>query len=395
MEVKNEDKLKRLEASILGIEKEFGKGAIMRLGAKPTQAVPVCPTGIMTFDNATGIGGFPRGRITEIWGDNQTGKTTLVSQAIAEVQKAGGISAFIDAEHAYDILYAKALGVDVANLWINQPDYGEQALSICESLVDSGAIDLIVVDSVSALTPKAEIEGEIGDSFMGLQARMMGQAMRKLTAKVARTNTAVIFLNQQREKIGISFGSNKTTSGGNALKFFASLRVELSKIETITTGEEASGTKVRAKIVKNKLAPPFREAEMENEFGRGFSREASVLDEAVKYGVVAKAGSWFAYGERKLGQGRPNVKNLFREDEKLFMEIKGKVQEIFSKKQADILEKNIRPVRIFEDVVPEAKSEIKPEVKAELKLEKKFESKPRVMPTKEDFVEKEDPELLI
>ncbi len=329
MEAKNNEiaeKMKALESSIMAIEKEFGKGSIMRLGAKNIVAIDTIPSGSLLLDAAMGIGGYPRGRIIEIYGPESSGKTTLTLHAIAEAQKKNGIAAFIDAEHALDPAYAKALGVNINDLWISQPDTGEQALEILENLVRSGAVDIVVVDSVAALTPKAEIEGDMGDSHMGLQARLMSQALRKLTAIVSKSKCSVIFINQLRMKIGVMFGSPETTTGGNALKFYASMRVDVRKIETITTGTEATGNKIRVKIVKNKLAPPFREAEIELTYGKGMSKEGSLVDAGVKYGLIAKAGSWYNYGEKKIGQGRENAKDFLAQNPDIAMLIETKIR---------------------------------------------------------------------
>jgi len=329
MEAKNNEiaeKMKALESSIMAIEKEFGKGSIMRLGAKNIVAIDTIPSGSLLLDAAMGIGGYPRGRIIEIYGPESSGKTTLTLHAIAEAQKKNGIAAFIDAEHALDPAYAKALGVNINDLWISQPDTGEQALEILENLVRSGAVDIVVVDSVAALTPKAEIEGDMGDSHMGLQARLMSQALRKLTAIVSKSKCSVIFINQLRMKIGVMFGSPETTTGGNALKFYASMRVDVRKIETITTGTEATGNKIRVKIVKNKLAPPFREAEIELTYGKGMSKEGSLVDAGVKYGLIAKAGSWYNYGEKKIGQGRENAKDFLLQNPDIAMLIETKIR---------------------------------------------------------------------
>lgn len=330
------EKMKVLEASIFAIEKEFGKGAIMRLGARQAVAVDVIPTGSLLLDTAMGIGGYPRGRIIEVYGPESSGKTTLTLHAIAEAQKKNGIAAFIDAEHALDPVYAKALGVNINDLWISQPDTGEQALEIVENLVRSGAVDIIVVDSVAALTPKAEIEGDMGDSHMGLQARLMSQALRKLTAVVSKSKCCVIFINQLRMKIGVMFGSPETTTGGNALKFYASMRIDVRKIETITTGQEATGNRVRVKIVKNKLAPPFREAELEIVYGKGMSREASLLDVGVKYGLISKAGSWYQYQDKKIGQGRENAKDFLLQNKDVAQLIEDKIRASLMPKTEDV-----------------------------------------------------------
>ncbi|GAB1482809.1 recombinase RecA [Treponema sp.] len=305
----NEDKVKALEAARLQIEKQFGSGSLMKLGAHVNAAgIETVPSGSILLDEALGIGGYPRGRILEIYGPESSGKTTLALHAIAEAQKRGGIAAFIDAEHALDPVYARNLGVNIDDLWVSQPDTGEQALEICENLVRSGAVDVIVVDSVAALTPQAEIEGEMGDSHMGLQARLMSQALRKLTATIGKSNTILIFINQIRMKIGVMFGNPETTTGGNALKFYASVRLEVRKIETIEKGDaDAVGNRVRVKVVKNKVAPPFRKVELEIMFGKGISAIGSLVDAAVKYDMIDKKGAWYAYGEEKIGQGRDNA----------------------------------------------------------------------------------------
>ena len=304
------EKMKALEAARLQIEKQFGQGSLMKLGTRTDAAgIDVIPSGSILLDEALGIGGYPRGRIIEIYGPESSGKTTLALHAIAEAQKSGGIAAFVDAEHALDPVYAKNLGVDIDNLWVSQPDTGEQALDITESLVRSGAVDIIVVDSVAALTPQAEIEGEMGDSHMGLQARLMSQALRKLTAIIGKSKCIVIFINQIRMKIGVMFGNPETTTGGNALKFYASVRLEVRRIESIDAkgGEDAVGNRVRVKVVKNKVAPPFRKVELDIYFGKGISAVSSILDAAVKHELIDKRGAWFAVGEEKIGQGRENA----------------------------------------------------------------------------------------
>ena len=304
------EKMKALEAARLQIEKQFGQGSLMKLGTRTDAAgIDVIPSGSILLDEALGIGGYPRGRIIEIYGPESSGKTTLALHAIAEAQKAGGIAAFVDAEHALDPVYAKNLGVDIDNLWVSQPDTGEQALDITESLVRSGAVDIIVVDSVAALTPQAEIEGEMGDSHMGLQARLMSQALRKLTAIIGKSKCIVIFINQIRMKIGVMFGNPETTTGGNAIKFYASVRLEVRRIESIDAkgGEDAVGNRVRVKVVKNKVAPPFRKVELDIYFGKGISAVSSILDAAVKHELIDKRGAWFAVGEEKIGQGRENA----------------------------------------------------------------------------------------
>lgn len=321
----DKEKLKALQSTIDKIDKDFGKGAIMKLGDHPIENVPVIPSGSISLDNALGIGGYPRGRIVEIYGPESSGKTTLALHAIAEAQKAGGIAAFIDAEHAFDRFYAEKLGIDVENLLISQPDNGEQALEIADNLIRSGAIDIIVIDSVAALTPKAEIEGEMGDSKLGLQARLMSQALRKLTANINKTNTCCIFINQLREKIGVMFGNHETTTGGNALKFYASVRIDIRKINQLKEGEDATGNRVKVRVVKNKLAPPFKKAEFDILFGEGISRLGEIIDLATEKDIIKKSGSWFSYGETRLGQGRDAVKQLLRDNPELTAEIERKI----------------------------------------------------------------------
>ena len=323
----NPEKLKVLSAVMDKIEKDFGKGSIMKMSSQAVGDIAVIPSGSVTLDAALGVGGYPKGRVIEIYGPESSGKTTLAIHAIAEAQKTGGIAAFIDAEHAFDSYYAQKLGVDVDNLLISQPDNGEQALEIADSLIRSSAIDIIVIDSVAALTPKAEIEGEMGDSKMGLQARLMSQALRKLTASIAKTKTVCIFINQLRDKIGVIYGNPETTTGGNALKFYASVRIDIRKASVIKDGEEQLGTRVRVKVVKNKVAPPFRKAEFDIMFGEGISKIGEVLDLGVDLGVIKKSGSWFSYGDRKLGQGRDAVKDLLINDLELQAEIETKVRE--------------------------------------------------------------------
>ena len=325
--VSNEEKLKALKATISKIEKDYGKGSIMTLGDQPDSAVSVIPSGSIALDHALGIGGYPRGRVIEIFGPESSGKTTLAIHAIAEAQKAGGIAAMIDAEHAFDRSYAKNLGVNVDTLLISQPDNGEQALEIADNLIRSGAIDIIVIDSVAALTPKAEIEGEMGDNKVGLQARLMSQALRKLTANISKTNTCCIFINQLREKIGIMFGNPETTTGGNALKFYASVRIDVRKVTQIKDGDEATGNRTRTKVVKNKMAPPFRKAEFDIVFGEGICKVGEIVDLAVEYDIVHKSGSWFSYGESKIGQGRDAVLQVLRDNPELSDEIEAKVRE--------------------------------------------------------------------
>ncbi len=322
------DKRQALESARLQLDKQFGKGSLMRLGDKgPTRLISVISSGSILLDEAMGVGGYPKGRIIEVYGPESSGKTTLALHAIAEAQKAGGIAAFIDAEHALDPAYAKNLGVNTDELWISQPDTGEQALEIAESLVRSGAVDIIVVDSVAALTPQAGIEGEMGDSHMGLQARLMSQALRKLTGTISKSGTCLIFINQIRMKIGVLFGNPETTTGGKALKFYSSMRLEVRKIETITkTADEPIGNRVRVKVVKNKVAPPFRKAELEIIFGKGISFYASLLDAAVKYDLVAKSGSWYAYKDEKIGQGRENAKAFLEEHQEIAKELEASLR---------------------------------------------------------------------
>ncbi len=337
-----EDKIKALEAARLQIEKQFGKGSLMRLGDNPNQkGIETIPTGSILLDAALGLGGYPRGRITEIYGPEASGKTTLALHAIAEAQKLKGIAAFIDAEHALDPIYAKNLGVNTDELWVSQPDTGEQALEIVESLVRSGAVDIIVVDSVAALTPRAEIEGEMGDSHMGLQARLMSQALRKLTAVISKSSTCLVFINQIRMKIGVMFGNPETTTGGKALKFYSSVRIEVRKIETITQGtDNAIGNKVRVKVVKNKVAPPFRKVEMEIIFGKGISREGSLLDGALQQNFIQKSGSWYSLGEERIGQGRENAKLFLVNNPDTTRELETRLRNaLFSDKNQDQDEK--------------------------------------------------------
>jgi recombination protein RecA len=325
-----EEKEKALEAARLQIEKQFGSGSLMKLGTHTTAAgIEVIPSGSILLDEALGIGGYPRGRIIEIFGPESGGKTTLALHAVAEAQKLGGIAAFVDAEHALDPIYAKNLGVNIDELWISQPDTGEQALEIAESLVRSGAVDVIVVDSVAALTPQAEIDGDMGDAQMGLQARLMSQAMRKLTAIIGKSRTLLIFINQIRMKIGVMFGNPETTTGGNALKFYSSLRIEVRKVETIEKGDEdAVGNRVRVKVVKNKVAPPFRRAELEIIFGKGVSAIGSLLDAAVKHEIIDKKGAWYSYGEEKVGQGRDNAKLYLEEHPDFAREVEAKLRKL-------------------------------------------------------------------
>ena len=323
----NPEKLKVLSAVMDKIEKDFGKGAIMKMSDRAVDKVPVIPSGSVTIDHALGIGGYPKGRIIEIFGPESSGKTTLAIHAIAEAQKAGGIAAFIDAEHAFDSTYAQKLGVDIDDLLISQPDNGEQALEIADHLIRSSAIDIVVIDSVAALTPKAEIEGEMGESKMGLQARLMSQALRKLTANISKTGTVCIFINQLRDKIGVVYGNPETTTGGNALKFYASVRVDIRKASVIKDGEEQMGARARVKIVKNKLAPPFRKAEFDIMYGEGISKIGEIIDLGVDQGIIKKSGSGFSYGDRKIGQGRDAVKEAFKADPEFAAEVEAKVRE--------------------------------------------------------------------
>jgi recombination protein RecA len=326
----NSEKLKALQLTMDRLEKSYGKGTIMKLGDAPAVDVDVIPSGSLTLDLALGIKGYPKGRVVEIYGPESSGKTTLTIHAIAECQKKGGIAAFIDAEHAFDPTYAAALGVDIDNLIISQPDNGEQALEIADNLIRSGAIDLLVVDSVAALTPKAEIEGEMGDSQMGLQARLMSKALRKLTGSIKKANCCVIFINQLREKIGVMFGNPETTSGGNALKFYASIRIDIRRSSQIKNGDDVIGNRTRVKVVKNKVAPPFRKAEFDIMYGLGVSKVGEIIDIAVEHNIVKKAGSWFSYGETKLGQGRDAVKQLIQDNPELMDELEQKIIEELS-----------------------------------------------------------------
>ena len=329
----NSEKLKALQAAMSKIEKDFGKGSIMRMGDEHIEQVDVISTGSIGLNAALGVGGYPRGRIIEIYGPESSGKTTLAIHAIAETQKQGGIAAFIDAEHAFDRFYAQKLGVDVDNLWISQPDNGEQALEIADQLIRSSAIDIIVIDSVAALTPKKEIEGDMGDSAVGLHARLMSQALRKLTATIAKTNTTCIFINQLREKIGVMFGNPETTTGGNALKFYASVRLDIRRVTSIKDGDEVIGNQVRVKVVKNKVAPPFRKAEFEITFGEGISKVGEILDLGVEYGIVQKSGSWFSYQGSKLAQGRDATKALLKDNPELCEELEAQIMQAIVDKQ--------------------------------------------------------------
>jgi recombination protein RecA len=323
----NQNKLKALQAAMDKIEKNFGKGSIMKMGDEVVENIEVIPTGSIGLNAALGVGGYPRGRVIEIYGPESSGKTTLAIHAIAEAQKMGGIAAFIDAEHAFDRFYAKALGVDVDNLYISQPDNGEQALDIAEQLIRSSAIDIIVVDSVAALTPKAEIEGDMGENKVGLQARLMSQALRKLTSTISKTRTTCIFINQLREKIGVMFGNPETTTGGNALKFYASVRLDIRGSQTIKDGDTVLGRQTKVKVVKNKVAPPFRRAEFDIMFGHGISRSGEIVDLGVEYGIVKKSGSWFSYNDSKLAQGRDATKKLLEDNPELSEELEGLIFE--------------------------------------------------------------------
>jgi len=323
----NEDKLRALDAALGQIEKQYGKGAVMKLGdSAANMNVETIPTGSLSLDIALGLGGVPKGRIIEVYGPESSGKTTVALHMVAEVQKRGGIAGFIDAEHALDPAYAKNIGVDIENLYISQPDNGEQALEITETMVRSGAVDIIIVDSVAALVPKAEIDGDMGDSHVGLQARLMSQALRKLTAAISKSNCIVIFINQLREKVGVMFGNPETTTGGRALKFYSSIRLDVRRIEALKQGGEMVGNRTRIKVVKNKVAPPFREAEFDIMFGKGISKEGDVLDLAASVGIVQKSGAWFAYGGDKIGQGRENAKAYLREHPEIMDEIEHKVR---------------------------------------------------------------------
>ncbi|MFN5633416.1 MAG: recombinase RecA [Flavobacteriia bacterium] len=332
----NPEKLKALQLTMEKLDKAYGKGAVMKLGDSPVEKVEVIPTGSITLDIALGINGYPKGRVVEIYGPESSGKTTLAIHAIAEVQKQGGIAAFIDAEHAFDQFYAKKLGVDIDNLLISQPDNGEQALEIADNLIRSGAIDLIVVDSVAALTPKAEIEGEMGDSQMGLQARLMSKALRKLTGSINKAGCCCIFINQLRDKIGVMFGNPETTTGGNALKFYSSIRIDIRKASQIKEGEDVVGNRVKVKIVKNKVAPPFRKAEFDVMYGEGISKVGEIIDLGVDLNILKKSGSWFSYGETRLGQGRDSVKQIIQDNPELLDELEAKIKDALGAKGVDI-----------------------------------------------------------
>lgn len=333
----NAERLKALQAAMAKIEKDFGKGSVMKLGDEHIENVEVIPTGSLALNAALGVGGYPKGRIIEIYGPESSGKTTLAIHAIAECQKAGGIAAFIDAEHAFDRFYAAKLGVNVDELIISQPDNGEQALEIADQLIRSAAIDIIVVDSVAALTPKAEIEGDMGDNKVGLQARLMSQALRKLTSTISKTNTTCIFINQLREKIGVMFGNPETTTGGNALKFYSSVRLDIRRVTTLKDGDTPIGNQVRVKVVKNKVAPPFRKAEFEITFGEGISHAGEVVDLGVECGIIKKSGSWFSYGDTRLGQGRDAVKKVIKDNPELSEEIEAQIAEALKKSNDDLM----------------------------------------------------------
>lgn len=329
--MENSERQKALESALQQIEKQFGKGSVMKLGdTGASMNIEAVPTGSLSLDIALGLGGFPKGRIIEIYGPESSGKTTVALHAVAEVQKRGGIAGFIDAEHALDPVYAANIGVDINNLYISQPDNGEQALEITETMVRSGAVDIVIVDSVAALVPKAEIEGDMGDSHVGVQARLMSQALRKLTAVISKSNCIVIFINQLREKIGVMFGNPETTTGGRALKFYASVRLDVRRIESLKAGGEVVGSRTRVKVVKNKVAPPFKEAEFDIMFGQGISKEGDILDLAVNENVIQKSGAWFAYNDEKIGQGRENAKNYLREHPEVMEEVEGKLRERYS-----------------------------------------------------------------
>lgn len=334
----NSDKLKALQAAMAKIEKDYGKGSIMKMGDENIEKIDVISTGSIGLNAALGVGGFPKGRIIEIYGPESSGKTTLAIHAIAECQKEGGIAAFIDAEHAFDRFYAQNLGVDINNLLISQPDNGEQALEIADQLIRSAAVDIVVIDSVAALTPKAEIEGDMGDNRVGLQARLMSQALRKLTATINRTNTTCIFINQLREKIGIMFGNPETTTGGNALKFYSSVRIDIRRKETLKNGDEAIGNTVKVKIVKNKVAPPFRKCEFDIMFGSGISRSGEIVDLGVELQIIKKSGSWFSYEDSKLAQGREATKKLMEDNPELAAKIEAQIMERIANKQIDTVE---------------------------------------------------------
>ncbi|MDY4854736.1 MAG: recombinase RecA [Candidatus Ventricola sp.] len=340
------EKKRALEMALAGIEKQFGKGSIIRMGERPVQNIEVIPTGCLDLDMALGVGGLPRGRVVEIYGPESSGKTTVALHVVAEAQKAGGVAAFIDAEHALDPIYAQKLGVDIDQLYVSQPDTGEQALEICEALVRSGAIDIVVIDSVAALTPKAEIDGEMGDSFVGLQARLMSQALRKLTGIVNKTNCVCIFINQLREKVGVMYGNPETTPGGRALKFYSSVRIDIRRGEQLKDGSTVVGNRTKAKIVKNKVAPPFRVAEFDILYGEGISKEGNLLDSAVQLDIIHKSGAWFSYGDQRIGQGRENTRKYLKENPAIAAEIEALVR-------AELLGKNEPITTVSEMEEPE------------------------------------------
>ena len=340
------EKKRALEMALAGIEKQFGKGSIIRMGERPVQNIEVIPTGCLDLDMALGVGGLPRGRVVEIYGPESSGKTTVALHVVAEAQKAGGVAAFIDEEHALDPIYAKKLGVDIDQLYVSQPDTGEQALEICEALVRSGAIDVVVIDSVAALTPKAEIDGEMGDSFVGLQARLMSQALRKLTGIVNKTNCVCIFINQLREKVGVMYGNPETTPGGRALKFYSSVRIDIRRGEQLKDGSTVVGNRTKAKIVKNKVAPPFRVAEFDILYGEGISKEGNLLDSAVQLDIIHKSGAWFSYGDQRIGQGRENTRKYLKENPAIAAEIEALVR-------AELLGKNEPITTVSEMEEPE------------------------------------------
>lgn len=359
----NEEKTKALEAALSQIERQFGKGSVMKLGDSNTNMnIETIPTGSLSLDIALGLGGVPRGRIVEIYGPESSGKTTVALHMVAEVQKQGGIAGFIDAEHALDPVYAKNIGVDIDNLYISQPDNGEQALEITETMVRSGAVDIIIVDSVAALVPKAEIDGDMGDSHVGLQARLMSQALRKLTAVVSKTNCTVIFINQLREKVGIMFGNPETTTGGRALKFYSSIRMDVRRIESLKQGGEVIGNRTRVKVVKNKVAPPFREAEFDIMFGQGISTEGDILDLAAQLGVIVKSGAWYAYNDAKIGQGRENAKMYLKEHSEVMKEVEEKVRKHYGL-IADVVEEKGKKTKKSESATDNKEVEVPTENK--------------------------------